>query len=83
MELVTCVQILNKAVSISFCAYALGKVINPSLLHQLWLHSRADQVQPISGKENSEFKQAKIVLVSHPVHEQNSWVNTNILQRLH
>ena len=38
------VQILDKAIWISLCAYTFKKGINPSIFLQLWVNSRADWV---------------------------------------
>ena len=67
MESATLVQILDSAVCISFHANALKKDMNLSLLLQ---GSLTLICQPVSKKDNSEFKPVKlslkIYLVPHP-----------------
>ena len=76
MELVTQVQILDKAVCISLYANTFPKGINQSVLSSALgkylgrLISLTLVRQPVSEKENSEFETAllcfKIDFVSHP-----------------
>ena len=77
MDTVTWIQILDKAVCISYNTNAPGKGINPTTLplamRKYLGRSRSLTLswQPVKEKENSEFKSVKLYLeidlVLHPV----------------